>query len=79
MKTIESGRTVLVQQRGKGMFFYNTPEDLLSRLELLGGSIEAGKSSKALARQFSAIAHKLRDLNVLSNAQLSTILTNYNI
>ena len=79
LKIIESGRATLVQQRGKGVVFYNTPEDLLGRLELLGGSIEVGNSSKAVARQFSAIAHKLKDLNVLSNPELTTILTNYNI
>ena len=68
-----------MQQHGKGVVFYNKPEELLDRLELLGGSIEAGNSSKAVARQFSTIAHKLRDLNVLSNPELTTILTNYNI
>ena len=61
LKIIESNREKFVQQRGKGLVFYNKPEDLLDRLELLGGSIEAGNSSKAVARQFSAIAHKLRD------------------
>ena len=77
LKTIESGRATLVKQRGKGLVFYNKPEELLDRLELLGGSIEAGNSSKAVARQFSAIAHKLQDLNVLSNPELTTILINY--
>ena len=66
-----------MQQRGKGLVFYNKPEDRLDRLELLGGSIEAGNSSKAVARQFSTIAHKLRDLDVLSNPEPTTILTNY--
>ena len=70
---------MLVQQRRKGVVFYNKPEEFLDRLELLGGSIEAGNSSKAVAHQFSAIAHKLRYLNVLSNPELMTILTNYNI
>ena len=79
MKLIESGRATLVKQRWKGVVFYNKPEELLNRLELLGGSIEAGNSSKEVARQFSAIAHKLRDLSVLSNPELTTILTNYNI
>ena len=79
LKLLKSGRATLVQQRGKGLVFYNKPEELLDHLELLGGSIEAGNSSKAVARQFSAIAHKLRDLDVLSNPELTTILTNYNI
>ena len=77
LKIIESNREKFVQQRGKGLVFYNKPEDLLDRLELLGGSIEAGNSSKAVARQFSAIAHKLRDLDVLSSSELTTILANY--
>ena len=79
LKIIESGCATRVQQHGKGVVFYNKPEELLDRLELLGGSIEAGNSSKAVARQFSTIAHKVRDLNVLSNPELTTILTNYNI
>ena len=54
LKIIESGRATLVQQRRKGVVFCNKPEELLDRLELLGGSIEAGNSSKAVARQFSA-------------------------
>ena len=80
LKIIESNREKFVQQRGKRLVFYNKPEDLLDRLdrlELLGGSIEAGNSSKAVARQFSAIAHKLRDLDVLSSPELTTILANY--
>ena len=77
LKLIESGRAALVKQRGKVIVFYNKPEELLDRLELLGGSIEAGNSSKEVARQFSAIAHKLRDIGVLSNPDLTAILTNY--
>ena len=66
-----------MKQRGKVIVFYNKPEELLDRLELLGGSIEAGNSSKEVARQFSAIVHKLRDIGVLSNPDLTAILTNY--
>ena len=66
-----------MKQRGKGIVFYNKPEELLDRLELLGRSIEAGNSSKEVARQFSAIVHKLRDISVFSNPDLTTILTNY--
>ena len=36
LKLIKSGRATLVQQSGKGLVFYNKPEELLDRLELLG-------------------------------------------
>ena len=77
LKLIESGHATVGKQRGKGVVFYNKPEELLDRLELLGGSIEDGNSSKEVARHFSTVAHNLRDIGVLSNPDLRAILTNY--
>ena len=37
---------------GSGVFYYNDPQDLLSRLELLGGSMSAGNNSNAVREEF---------------------------
>lgn len=50
-----------------------SPEDLLGRFELLGGSTLAG-NNKNIEEEFVAIAHKLRDLGILNNRQLLKIL-----
>ncbi|XP_048576718.1 uncharacterized protein LOC125559018 [Nematostella vectensis] len=60
---------------GSGVVYYNDPKDLLSRLELLGGSIQAGNDS--VKGEFSEVAHVLRRLGVISNDQLGKLLSNY--
>ena len=53
-------------QRGQGIwgtspiYFYNSPQELLNRLELLGGSLAAGNNG-ALS-EYIQIAHRLRDI-----------------
>ena len=42
---------------GEGIFYFNSPNQLLDRLELLGGSILAGNNGEML--EFSQIAHLL--------------------
>ncbi|XP_068714194.1 uncharacterized protein PF3D7_1120000-like [Montipora foliosa] len=49
---------------GSGVIYYNNPEDLLSRLELLGGSILAGNNA-------------LNKIGVASNDQLNDLLREY--
>ena len=78
LRGIELGRST-VTQRGKGVLFYNNPEDLWQRLHLLGGSIRAGNNSRAVAKQFSAAAHKLRDLGQINGGQLNDLLREYYI
>ena len=60
---------------GSGVVYYNNPQDLLSRLELLGGSIQAGNTS--VKNEFSEIAHVLKKINILSNEQLKNLLKIY--
>ena len=55
---------------GQGLFF--SPQELLHRFELLNGSLVAGNNG--VLPEFIKIAHRLRDLGVLSNKQLNTLL-----
>lgn len=60
---------------GSGVVYYNNPEDLLDRLELLGGSIQAGNDS--VKDEFSEIAHTLRKLNVIDHDQFEEMMNDY--
>ena len=62
---------------GQGVVYYTNPDDLVSRLELLGGEIGAGNTSIQIENEFTNIAHKLRNLGEITNEQLNTILENY--
>ena len=62
-------------QRGRGIYFYNSPQKILNRLELLGGSLAAGNNGAF--SEYIQIAHRLRDLGVINNNQLNTMLRNY--
>lgn len=68
-------------QRGRGIwgtspiFFYNTPQDLLKRFELLEGSLKAGNNG--VLTEYIQIAHRLRDTGVISNTQLKKLLRKY--
>ena len=60
---------------GSGVVYFNNINDLLDRMELLGGSILAGNNS--VKNEFSQIAHKLNQLGTISNKQLIELLKNY--
>lgn len=60
---------------GSGVVYYNNPEDLMSRLELLGGSILAGNNG--VKDEFSQMAHTLNRIGKINNKQLIDILNNY--
>ena len=60
---------------GSGVVYFNNVNDLLDRMELLGGSILAGNDS--VKNEFSQIAHKLNQLGMISNKQLNELLKNY--
>ena len=62
-------------QRGKGIVYLNNPQELLKRLELLGGSILAGNNG--VIPEFSQIAHLLNQMKVISKKQLNDLLKNY--
>ena len=60
---------------GSGVLYYNNPEDLLNRLELLGGSIIAGNNG--VKEEFSQIVHVLNKLGQVDNDQLVALLKGY--
>ena len=62
-------------QVGQGIYFYNSPQELLKRLELLGGSLAAGNNG--VLSEYIQIAHRLRDLGVVTNNQLNALLRKY--
>ena len=57
------------------IFNNTTPQELLNRLELLGGSLAAGNNG--VLPEYIQIAHRLRDLGVISNKQLNKMLKKY--
>ena len=61
---------------GSGVVYYNNPQDLLSRLELLGGSMSAGNDSNDVREEFVNIAHMLNKLKVINNKQMNGIMKN---
>ena len=56
---------------GSGIFYIN-PQELLKRFELLNGSLAAGNNG--VLPEYIQIAHRLRDLGIITNNQLSTLL-----
>ena len=60
---------------GSGMIYFKDPQQLLHRLELLGGSIMAGNNGAI--NEFSQIAHLLNKMKVISNKQLNNLLKTY--
>ena len=55
---------------GQGLFF--SPQELLRRFELVNGSLAAGNNG--VLPEFIQIAHRLRDLGILTNNQLNKLL-----
>ena len=55
---------------GQGLFF--SPQELLHRFELVNGSLAAGNNG--VLPEFIQIAHRLRDLGILTNKQLNALL-----
>ena len=59
-------------QRGWGINFYFSPQELLKRFELLGGSLAA--VNNGVLSEYIQIAHRLRDLGVATNNQVNNLL-----
>ena len=59
-------------QRGRGINFYFSPQELLKRFELLNGSLAAGNNG--VLPEYIQIAHRLRDHGIITNTQLNTLL-----
>ena len=62
-------------QVGQGIYFYSSPQELLKRFELLGGSLAAGNNG--VLSEYIQIAHRLRDLGVINNNKLNALLRKY--
>ena len=62
---------------GSEVVYYNNPQDLLSRLELLGGSMSAGNNSNDVREEFVKIVHRLNKLNVIDNKQVNDLMKEY--
>ena len=62
---------------GSGVVYYNNPQDLLSRLELLGVSMSAGNNSSDVREEFVNIVHRLNKLNVIDNKQVNDLMKEY--
>ena len=58
-----------------GQGIYYSPQELLKRLELLGGSLAAGNNG--VLSEYIQIAHRLRDLGVINNNKLNALLKKY--
>ena len=55
---------------GEGL--YSSPQEILHRLELLNGSLAAGNNG--VLPEYIQIAHRLRDLGIITNKQLNKLL-----
>ena len=62
---------------GSGVVYFSNPQDLLSRLELLGGSMSAGNNSSYVREEFVKIVHRLNKLNVIDNKQVHDLVKEY--
>ena len=60
---------------GYGMIYFQNPNQLLKRLELLGGSILAGNNG--VINEFSKIAHLLNQMKVITKEQLKKLIKTY--
>ena len=60
---------------GSGVVYYNDTNDLIDRMELLGGSMMAGNDG--VKSEFSEIAHKLYQLGKIDNGKLNDLLQLY--
>ena len=60
---------------GSGVVYYNDTNDLIDRMELLGGSILAGNDGAK--SKFSEIVHKLHQLGKIDNGKLNDLLQLY--
>jgi len=60
---------------GSGVVYHNNTNDLINRMELLGGSIMAGNDGAK--SEFSEIVHKLYQIGKIDNNQLNDLLKGY--
>ena len=69
---LQEGKGII---NGSGIMKYFPPQELLKRFELLGGSLAAGNNG--VLHEYIQIAHRLRDLGVVTNNQLNKLLKSF--
>ena len=65
------------QKIGSGVKFFSDPNDLLTRMELLVGEMNAGNDSNDVRNEFIEIAHVLHKLGLIDASQLNSLLKEY--
>ena len=63
------------EKTGQGIIHFNNPLQLLDRLDLLVGSLNAGNNG--VIQKFSQITHLLHQLKVITKKQLNDLLKKY--
>ena len=63
------------KKTGQGIIHFNNPQQLVSRLKILAGSIIAGNNG--VKQEFSQIAHLLHQLKVITKKTLNDLLKKY--
>ena len=63
------------KKEGKGIIHFNNPQQLVSRLKLLAGSIIAGNNG--VKQEFTQIAHLLHQLKIITKKTLNNLLKKY--
>ena len=63
------------KQSGSGITYFNHPDQLFDRLELLAGSITAGNNG--VKNEFSEITHTLRNMGFISQKDVNNLLRKY--
>ena len=80
LKDFTVGRAKYIKdpkKTGEGIInrHFFSPQELLKRFELLSGSLAAGNNG--VLHEYIQIAHRLKDLGIVSNNQLNSLLRNY--
>ena len=65
-------RLRLYKEKVDSGMFYSNPQELLKRFELLNGSLAAGNNG--VLPEFIQIAHRIRDLGIITSNQLNKLL-----
>ena len=75
-KTTSSTSTSTSTGKGvKSRIYYTNPKELVQRLEVLVGEVQAGNKSKRIKNEIADIAHHLYKKKVIKKAQYRNILT----
>ena len=74
LKLINKGKEHQVGEGIRNKFFLS-PHELLKRFELTSGSLVPGNNG--VLPEYFQIAHRLKDLGIITNNQLNSLLRNY--